>query len=75
MVKKLPVKKYQNLIDSIGVLLSQARQESFHQVNQILVKTYWEVGRHIIIFEQDNEERADYGSQLLDRIAKDLVMF
>lgn len=64
--------KYLELIDSIGILLEQARQEAFQQVNRILVKTYWEIGRHIVVYEQNSKERAEYGSKLLDQIARDL---
>jgi len=73
MSDKLPIKrKYQDLLDSIGELLQQARQEAFRQVNSILVRTYWEIGRHIVVYEQKSKEKADYGSELLDRIAADL---
>lgn len=69
----MPVKRnYQNLINSIGGLLQQARQKAFQEVNSILVKTYWEIGRHIVVYEQTNNVSADYGSELLDRISHDL---
>jgi len=63
---------YHRLIDSIGDLLRQARQRAFQEVNSILVKTYWEIGRHIVIYEQKNNLKAEYGSKLLDSIAQDL---
>lgn len=73
MGKNLPAqRKYQDLLDSIGNLLQQARLEAFRQVNSILVKTYWEIGRHIVVYEQKSKEKADYGSELLDKIAADL---
>ncbi|MDD2889211.1 MAG: PDDEXK nuclease domain-containing protein [bacterium] len=63
---------YQNLIDSIGNLLNEARQKTYQQINTILVKTYWEIGRYIVVYEQENREKADYGSHLLDNLSKDL---
>lgn len=63
---------YKKLIDSIGMLLQQARQKAFQQINSILVKTYWEIGRHIVVYEQDKNAKAAYGSKLLDQIAHDL---
>lgn len=65
-------KTYQKFLDSIGIILSEARQKTYQQINTILVKTYWEIGRHIVVYEQENNEKADYGSKLLDMIAKDL---
>jgi len=69
---KLAQNNYQNLIDSIGNLLQQARRKAFQEVNSILVKTYWEIGQHIVVYEQKNKVKADYGSNLLDQIASDL---
>lgn len=36
------------------------------------MQTYWLIGKHIVEFEQGGKEKADYGSQLLDQLAKDL---
>lgn len=63
---------YQRLIDSIGLLLRQARIQAFQRLNIILVKTYWEIGRHIVIYEQKSAERAGYGTKLLDSLSRDL---
>jgi len=74
--KKQIVKKseYNALISSIGTLLEEARKRVYTQVNQILVKTYWEVGKMIIEYEQKGKEKAEYGSRLLDNISKDLKL-
>ncbi len=37
------------------------------------MQTYWLIGKHIVEFEQGGKEKADYGSQLLDQVAKDLT--
>ncbi len=63
---------YDALIQSVGELLDTARKNVFYQVNQVLVKTYWGVGRKIVDFEQKGREKADYGAQLLDRLSLDL---
>ena len=65
--------KYFNLIDNIGSLLEQARKDVYYAVNKILVKTYWEIGRKIVEFEQSGKERAEYGGGLLDSLSKDLT--
>ncbi len=66
------MKKYHELINSIGSLLQQAREQAYQQVNRVLVKTYWEIGRHIVTYEQKNKQKADYGTELLDKISQDL---
>ena len=65
--------KYQYLIQQIGDLLQAGRQKAAQSVNTILVHTYWEIGRYIVEFEQKGENKADYGSQLLDKLSKDLT--
>ncbi|PVD52133.1 hypothetical protein DC498_11785 [Terrimonas sp.] len=64
--------KYCELLDSIGLTIDQARQNAFKAVNTELVKANWEIGRHIVEYEQHGQERAEYGSDLLSRLSKDL---
>ena len=64
---------YSELIDKIGSLLQQGRQQAVQSVNTILVQTYWHIGQHIVEFEQKGNEKAEYGSQLLDTLSKDLT--
>lgn len=69
-----PIKEeYSSLISSIGTLLEQGRKQAYYAVNQILVKTYWEIGRRIVEYEQEGKEKAEYGSALLDNLSRDLV--
>lgn len=65
--------KYQTLIGQIGELLQSGRQKASQSVNTILVQTYWQVGRYIVEFEQSGNERAAYGTQLFERLSKDLT--
>ncbi len=66
--------KYQNLLNTIGQTIETARQHAFKVVNIQLVKANWEIGRHIIEFEQHGYERAEYGSELLSKLSKDLKL-
>lgn len=71
---ELPVQQYNQLIAQIGHLLLAGRQKAAQTVNTILVHTYWEIGKYIVEFEQKGNERAEYGTQLFDRLSKDLTM-
>ena len=73
-LSKTPKKEYSSLIESIGSLLEHGRKQAYHAVNEILVRTYWEIGRRIIEFEQHGKERAEYGSALLEKLSKDLKL-
>ena len=63
---------YGDLIISVGTLLEEARKEVYYSINNVLVKTYWEIGFRIVEFEQKGKEKAEYGSALLDSLSKDL---
>ena len=66
---KLSKNKYVQLLDSIGLTIEQARKNAIKAVNTELVKANWEIGRHIVEFEQQGNERAEYGSALLARLS------
>ncbi len=63
---------YNQLLASIGLTIDKARQNAVKAINTELVKANWEIGRHIIEFEQQGNERAEYGTDLLARLSKDL---
>ena len=63
---------YKKLLADIGVAIETARQNAVKAVNTELVKENWEIGRHIVEFEQQCNERAEYGTELLARLSKDL---
>jgi predicted nuclease of restriction endonuclease-like (RecB) superfamily len=70
---KLTKTTYPQLISRISDILSFARSQAIRQVNQIIVKTYWEIGREIVEYEQKGKEKADYGSQLIAELSKKLT--
>jgi len=70
IVKHKP--KYEKLLKAIGNAIERARQDAIRAVNTELVNANWEIGRHIVEFEQQGQERAEYGSALLARLSKDL---
>jgi hypothetical protein len=66
---------YSNLKSEIGKLLHEGRIQSGRAINTILVKTYWQIGRcYIVEFEQGGLEKAQYGTELLDKLFKDLCI-
>jgi predicted nuclease of restriction endonuclease-like (RecB) superfamily len=61
-----------NLVDNIRQLLITARQSMVQAVNSTMVQTYWHIGRLIVEDEQKGQERAGYGVQQLENLAKAL---
>lgn len=74
MKKALQNNNYSNLVESIGQLLISARKQVSRVVNEILLRTYWEIGKIIVEYEQNGVEKAEYGSQLLTKLSKDLKL-
>jgi predicted nuclease of restriction endonuclease-like (RecB) superfamily len=61
--------KLSNLLTQIGKLIQDARGQAIRSVDAIQVRTYWEIGRHVVEFEQGGAERAEYGKGLLKEIS------
>ena len=68
-----PSVEYGGLIGGIGELLEAARRNAARAVNALMTATYWEIGRRIVELEQRGKKRAEYGEELLQRLAQDLT--
>ena len=64
---------YDRLVSDIGTLLNNGRKQMAIAVNTSMVHTYWSIGKHIVEFEQKGNERAEYGSNLINRLSRDLT--
>jgi predicted nuclease of restriction endonuclease-like (RecB) superfamily len=65
---------YSGLKSQISELLLAGRENAGRAINTILVQTYWQIGRHIVEFEQNGKDKAEYGSNLLNRLSQDLSL-
>ena len=54
-------------------LLQSAKSKTVRQINQIMVLTYFEIGKMIVEEEQDGLERATYGKQILQELSQVLT--
>lgn len=63
----------QSLISALRELILQGRQRALRAVDMVQVQTCWEIGRHIVEFEQQGEARAVYGKKLLPSLADSLT--
>ena len=61
------------LLEALRGLIVQARREAVRSVNALQVQTYWQMGRHIVEFEQGGATRAAYGKGLLVALASELT--
>lgn len=63
---------YNDLLKNIGQSIESGRLNALKAINLELVKANWEIGRHIVEFEQNGKDRAKYGSDLIAKLSKDL---
>lgn len=60
-------------LGTLRQLISQARSQALRAVDAIQVQTCWQVGSHIVEFEQGGAQRAAYGKRLLPLLAERLT--
>lgn len=70
---KLSPRPYSNLLAKISTILIEARANVVREINKAQVLAYWEIGREIVEFEQKGKARAEYGEELIVRLAQDMT--
>lgn len=64
--------KYQSLISSIDETHQTLQQSAVRAVNSHITLRNWLIGYYIVEFEQNGEDRAEYGAKLLKKLANSL---
>lgn len=62
-----------DFFESVAEILRAARTHAHRAVNFAMVEAYWTIGRMIVEEEQRGEERAGYGTQLIQRLSERLA--
>ena len=70
----IPESEYNKLLSSIDKVWNTAKTNAAIAVNTQLLDANWQTGRYIVEFEQGGNIRAEYGQQLINRLAKDLTV-
>ena len=74
MTKKLdPPKNISKLYKEISSILRTARANAYKAVNFAMVTSYWSIGQVIVEYEQNGNERAEYGKAVLEGLSKKLT--
>lgn len=61
------------LFEQVSHLIAEARSHVAMAVNSAMVTTYYEIGRHIVENEQNGQQRAQYGKQVLQELSARLT--
>jgi predicted nuclease of restriction endonuclease-like (RecB) superfamily len=64
--------KYERVLADLVEFIDAGRRTAARTVNTAMVATYWHIGRRIVEEEQAGAARAEYGTALLKRLARDL---
>ncbi|MBR5744886.1 MAG: DUF1016 domain-containing protein, partial [Muribaculaceae bacterium] len=54
-------------------IIDNGRRQAYSAVSSAMVETYWHIGRRIVEEEQQGEQRAEYGTQLVEGLARQLT--
>ena len=61
------------LCEQVSHLIAEARSHVARAVNSAMVTTYYEIGRHIVENEQNGQQRAQYGKQVVQELSARLT--
>ena len=65
--------KSKDILSDARVIIDSAQRFAHQAVNTALVRRNWLLGKRIAEEELDGEERAEYGTQVIKRLAKQLT--
>ena len=61
---------FESFYDRVRGIIETARGKIYREVNVVMVKAYWQIGRAILEEEQQGDKRAEYGKALLEELAE-----
>ena len=63
-----------NVLNDIRKIIEEGRRQAYAAAGQIAIATYWNIGRRIVEEEQQGQERAKYGTNLIANLARQLTL-
>lgn len=64
--------RYETIFDDVASVIDVARASAVRSVNAIMTAGYWLIGQYIVEFEQAGNKQANYGEEIVKRLATDL---
>ena len=62
-----------NYINEIKQIVLNARQKAYVAINSAMIEAYWEMGKRIVLEEQNGKERAEYGKEIIKVLSCELT--
>lgn len=63
-----------SFINDVKKIVELGRRAAYGAINAVMIETYWRIGRRIVEQEQKGLERAEYGTQLIELLSKELTV-
>ena len=61
------------LVSDIKQIIESGKKTAYIAINTAMISTYWHIGKRIVEEEQQGNERAKYGKELIKTLAKELT--
>ena len=68
-----PDARYHSIFGEVSRIIDAARGSAARSVTALMTAAYWLIGRHIVEFEQQGKERANYGEEIIKKLSADLT--
>ena len=65
--------QFDTLYNTINHIIEEARNTVYRTANFTMVQAYWNIGKTIVEEEQNGQERAEYGQELIKQLSKKLT--
>jgi predicted nuclease of restriction endonuclease-like (RecB) superfamily len=66
------INSIEKLYNHIKQIIEEGKNNAYRAVNFAMVQTYWQIGKLIIEEEQSGKQKAEYGKELIESLAKKL---
>lgn len=67
------ISRTNSIINRVSNVIDTARSKIYHTINHTMLETYWNIGKEIIEEEQQGQERAEYGKEIIDNLSQELT--
>ncbi len=61
-----------SFVADVKNIIEQGKLRAYQSVSDVMIDTYWNIGRRIVEEEQHGKKRAGYGTQLIDFLSEQL---
>lgn len=64
---------YQSVIDDVKQIISAGMESAYNAASRAQVMTYWSIGKRIVEQEQNGNQRAEYGTAMMEALSDELT--